>query len=415
MTALRRSWLDRLVEPSFALRGAALAVALLELRALLAALAGAATEPYDGLIGQVWQLMGGGARDLAPLLLSVGLMLLTGWGVWRLARQQHIDQPPPRAWAWLLALDLLAFAVTPGLAFLVTVLAGVLLTARAALAFTVLQVLLAMTLFAVLPTEAQRLEQAQGLTGALLTHSIFMLALHGLGFGLGRLTAAQTDKRRWLQAVLAERMSTEQLHDEQLRYGERLVIARELHDLMGHHLTALNLQLQLGEALLARSQGEAAAGALTKARGVAEQLLADVREAVSAQRAEARIDLSAALQVLATAIDSPRIALDLDPEAARNLAPRSAQALLRCVQESVTNCVRHARARHLQISLQRDGEQIVVTVQDDGVGQAKLTPGNGLSGMRERLSELGGSLNIQPQQPGFRIEMRCPRDLEKPL
>ncbi len=410
----RRPWLDRLVEPSFALRGAALVIALLEFRSALLALAGAAAEPYDGLINQLWQLLGGSARDRVPLLLSLMLMLVTAWGLWRLARQQHLDQPPRHALWWLLGLDLLAFAVTPGLAFIVTVLAGLLLNARAALAFAAVQVALAVALYAALPTEGQRLEQAQGLGGALFTHGLFMLALHGLGFGLGRLTAAQADKRRWLQAVLAERMSTEQLHDEQVRYGERLGLARELHDLMGHHLTALNLQLQLGEALLARQQGDAAAGALVKARGVAEQLLADVRQAVSTQRAEPRIDLSTALQALADGIDTPRIQLNLDREAARNLSPRTAQALLRCVQEAVTNCVRHARARRVTIGLQREGDQLVVRIDDDGVGQAKLTPGNGLTGMRERITELGGSLNVLRQQPGFLIELRCPRDLETP-
>lgn len=407
-----RPWLDRLVEPSVALRGVALALVLLELRAALAALTGAAAEPFDGLINQLWQLGGGNARDRAPLLLSLALMLPTGWGLWRLARQPYIDTPPPRVWLWLLVLDLLAFAVTPALAFIVTVLAGVMLSARAALAFAALQVLLALGLYAVLPTEAQRQEQALGLMPALFTQGLWMVALYGLGFGLGRLTASQADKRRWLQAMLAERLSAEQLHDEQLRYSERLGLARELHDLMGHHLTALNLQLQLGEALLAREQGPAAAGALTKARGVAEQLLADVREAVSLQREQARIDLSAALHALAQGIDTPRIALTLDPHAVHDLGPRTAHALLRCVQEAVTNCVRHARARHLAIEVRTEGADVVIRIDDDGQGQPKLKAGNGLTGMRERLTELGGSLSVLRQHPGFLIEMRCPRDTE---
>ncbi|MFY8017462.1 MAG: histidine kinase, partial [Inhella sp.] len=146
-----------------------------------------------------------------------------------------------------------------------------------------------------------------GMLPALITQSLWMIVLHGLGFGLGRLTAAQADKRRWLQAMLAERLSAEKLHDEQLRYSERLVIARELHDLMGHHLTALNLQLQLSQALLARDQSEGAGAQLDKARLVAEQLLADVRQAVSHQRAQTRIDLSAALRTLAASLEAPVI------------------------------------------------------------------------------------------------------------
>lgn len=409
-----RSWIDRVVEPSFALRGAALAIALLEFRAAMAALAGAAAEPYDGLIVQVWRVLGGNPLDRGPLLLSLTLLIFTSWSLWRLAQPQHIDQPPPRVLGWLLGLDLLAFAVTPGLAFLVTVLAGLLLRARWALAFAAMQVLLAVGLHLLLPSEAQRLEAEQiGWVPALFTQGLWMVALHGLGFGLGRLSAAQAEKRRWMQAMLAERLSADELHDEQLRYGERLGLARELHDLMGHHLTALNLQLQLGQALLAREQTAGAAAQLDKARGVAELLLADVRQAVSRQRAERRIDLSSALQRLAASIDSPAITLGLDDATVNNLPPRLAHALLRSVQEAVTNCVRHARARHLHVHVQlQRGTELLVRIEDDGAGTGKLQPGNGLTGMNERLQELGGSARVLRHHPGFLIELRCP--LESP-
>lgn len=410
--ALSRSWLDRVVEPSFALRGAALVLALLELRAALAALAGSAAEPYNGLIVQIWEQLGGDPSDRGPLLLTLSLLVFTAVCLWRLAQPQHIDQPPPRTLAWLLGLDLLAFAVTPSLAFIVTVLAGLLLRARWALGFAALQVAMAVALYLLLPTEAQRAEQELGLLPALTTEALAMIALYGMGFGLGRLAASQADKRRWMQAMLAERLSADELHDEQLRYGERLGMARELHDLMGHHLTALNLQLQLGQALLARDQAEGAATQIEKARQVAEQLLADVREAVSSQRAERRIDLSSALRALAAGIDSPVITLGLDEETVHNLSPRVAHALLRSVQEAVTNCVRHARARHLHVQLQREGAELVVRMEDDGEGAPKLSPGNGLTGMNERLAELGGSARVLRHHPGFLIELRCPRDPE---
>jgi signal transduction histidine kinase len=229
-----------------------------------------------------------------------------------------------------------------------------------------------------------------------------------MGFGLGRLAAAQADRRRWLQAMLAERLSADELHDEQLRYGERLGLAREMHDLMGHHLTALNLQLQLADALLQRQQPEGAATQIEKARQVAEQLLAEVREAVSSQRAERRIDLRNALRALADGIDTPTITLGLDDEAVRNLPPRTAHALLCCVQEATTNCVRHARARHLHVQLQREGKELLLRIEDDGEGAAKLSPGNGLTGMHERLAELGGSAQVLRHRPGFLIEIRCP-------
>ncbi len=397
--------LARLAEPGTVLRLAALVVCAMELVSAGAALLGARTEPYDGLVARVWRAAGGGADDRGLLLLCVGLLLAFVALMWRLASQGGSVVTVNRRLAWLLLVDLLAFGVTPGLPFLVTALAAVLLPARLALGFGFAQVLLNTAIYAA-PQATAWLDQF-GLLSS-------MLALHGLAFGLGRMAAAEAEKRRWLQAVLAEQLSGEHLLAEQMRYSERMQIARELHDLMGHHLTALNLQLQLGGALLARSDTGGAGQALARAEGVAAQLLADVRESVSQQRSSQRIDLSAALQALAEGIASTRIELALD-EAARDLGPRTAHALLRCVQEGVTNSVRHAGARRVQVELRGDGDEVAVSIDDDGrgapawqLGRAERF-GNGLSGMTERMAELGGQMRVTRTSPGFRIELRCPR------
>jgi len=395
--------LARLAEPGVVLRLAALVVCAMELVSAGAALLGARTEPYDGLVAWVWRSAGGGANDRGLLLLCVGLLLTFVALMWRLASQGgSVVVAVNRRLAWLLLVDLLAFGVTPGLPFLVTALAAVLLPARLALGFGFAQVLLNTGIYAA-PQATAWLDQF-GLLSS-------MLALHGLAFGLGRMAAAEGEKRRWLQAVLAERMSGEQLLAEQMRYSERMQIARELHDLMGHHLTALNLQLQLGGALLVREDAGGAKQALGRAEGVAAQLLADVREAVSQQRSSQRIDLSAALRALAEGIASTRIELALD-DAARDLGPRAAHALLRCVQEGVTNSVRHAGARRVQVELRGVGEagdEIAVSIDDDGRGAPNWRAGNGLSGMDERMAELGGQMRVTRASPGFRIELRCPR------
>lgn len=397
--------LARLAEPGVVLRLAALVVCAMELVSAGAALLGARTEPYDGLVARVWQALGGDASDRGLLLICVTLLLGFVALIWRLASQGSAVVAVNRRLAWLLGVDLLAFGVTPGLPFLVTALAAVLLPARMALGFGFAQVLLNTAIYAA-PQATAWLDQL-GLLSS-------MLALHGLAFGLGRMAAAEAEKRRWLQAVLAEQMAGEQLLAEQMRYSERMQIARELHDLMGHHLTALNLQLQLGNALLARADASGAGLAMERAQDVAAQLLADVREAVSQQRRSQRIDLSAALQALAEGIASTRIELAVD-EAARNLGPRAAHALLRCVQEGVTNSVRHAGARRVQVELRGEGDEVAVCIDDDGRGapgwQSGRTEGfgNGLSGMAERMAELGGQMRVTRTSPGFRIELRCPR------
>lgn len=397
--------LARLAEPGVVLRLAALALCTMELVSAGSALLGVRTEPYDGLAAWVWRQLGGDVNDRSLVLVCVGLLLAFVALIFHLARQGQTAVPVNQRLAWLLLVDLLAFGVTPGLPFLVTALAAVVLPARLALGFGFAQVLLNTGIYAA-PQAAPWLDQFGLLTS--------MLALHGLAFGLGRMAAAEGEKRRWLQAVLAEQMSGEHLLAEQMRYNERMQIARELHDLMGHHLTALNLQLQLGGALLARQDTPGAGQAMGRAEGVAAQLLADVREAVSQQRSSQRIDLSAALQALAEGIASTRIELALD-DAARDLGPRAAHALLRCVQEGVTNSVRHAGARRVKVELRGDGDEVAVSIDDDGRGAPNWHAGraegfgNGLSGMAERMTELGGQMCVTRTSPGFRIELRCPR------
>ena len=397
--------LARLAEPGVVLRLAALVFCAMELVSAGSALLGVRTEPYDGLAAWVWRQLGGDVNDRGLVAICVALLLAFVGLIFRLARQGDAAVPVNQRLSWLLLVDLLAFGVTPGLPFLVTALAAVLLPARLALGFAAAQVLLNTGIYVYASTTAW-LDQF-GMLSA-------MLALHGLAFGLGRMAAAEAEKRRWLQAVLAEQLSGEHLLAEQMRYSERMQIARELHDLMGHHLTALNLQLQLGGALLARADTPGAGQALDRAQGVAAQLLADVRESVSQQRSSQRIDLSAALQALAEGIASTRIELTLD-DAARDLGPRAAHALLRCVQEGVTNSVRHAGARRVQVELHGVGEgrdEIAVSIDDDGRGAPNWhagRSGNGLSGMAERMTELGGLMRVTRTSPGFRIELRCPR------
>lgn len=151
---------------------------------------------------------------------------------------------------------------------------------------------------------------------------------------------------------------------------------------------------------------------MEKARLGAAGLLAEVRAAVSRERESQRINLEAALRTLAEGIASTQIELCLDP-VAQDLSPRCAHALLRCVQESVTNAVRHAGATQVRVTLivigEGDAMQVRVQVDDNGRGTRKLREGNGLKGMQERMAELGGAMRVLRHHPGFLIELECPR------
>ncbi|MEJ6007962.1 histidine kinase [Paucibacter sp. AS339] len=409
--------LDRIAQPGVVLRIAVLAVCLLELTATAASLLGFRSDAYDGAVAAIYLRMGGASNDPVLLISCFALVLLFAWAYWRLAVIGSADQPPRHALVHLILIDVLAICVTPGLPFLVTALAAVVLRAQSAFLFGVVQIGVSLLLNWLLPlpelvASSGPLAIPAWLDGLGLVMA--MVALHGMAFGLGRMAAAEAEKRRWLQVMLAERVSAEHLQAEQLRYNERTLMARELHDVVGHHLTALNMQLQLGSALLQRGKGDDASQAVGKARECAAQLLADVRAAVSQQRSSQRIDLSAALQALAEGIALTRIELDIAP-AARDLSPRVAHALLRCVQEAVTNSVRHAQADRVCITLSvNDHEggaanEIRVSIDDDGKGATRLTPGNGLQGMAERMAEMGGSMRVLHSRPGFKIELCCPR------
>lgn len=432
--------LARIAQPAFVLRIAALAICLLELGSAIWGLMGNQTEPYDGVLASLYRRTGGTTHDAPFVLTCLALVMVFAWHFWRLARQQHLDLPPRNALSRVVLLNLLALLVTPGLPFLVTVLAALLLNVRRAFNFALAQVVINVALYWLLPSEAQRLEQIQPDMPWWLNSvglSMSMVALHGMAFGLGRLAAAEGERRRWFQAMLAEKESGERLQIEQLRYAERLHMARELHDVMGHHLTALNLHLQLSEALLKRHDEPGAAQAVEKARLGAAGLLAEVRAAVSRERESQRINLEAALRTLADGIASTQIELALDP-VAQDLTPRCAHALLRCVQEAVTNAVRHAGATHVRVTLEAvesvapaapvkagetaftggqpgpaallsAGSQVRVRVDDNGRGTRKLREGNGLKGMQERMAELGGTMQVLRHHPGFLIELNCPR------
>src|SRR4051812_7826503 len=186
---------------------------------------------------------------------------------------------------------------------------------------------------------------------------------------------------------------------ENERLAERLRISRELHDRLGHHLTALRLNLEVADRR---------PDALAAARELGRGLLAELRAAVEELRDPDRLDLGKALRTLAEDLPGPSIHVSApDPLPLRD--PRCALAVLRCAQEVVTNAARHAGARNLWLAVsQRDGF-VELHARDDGHGARQVLPGNGLRGMRERLEGAGGSLAIETAEGhGFELRARVP-------
>ena len=216
----------------------------------------------------------------------------------------------------------------------------------------------------------------------------------------------QNAARDELRKVNSELRATQALLEENTRIAERVRIARELHDLVGHHLTALTLNLEVVTHLV---DGKVL-GHVQQAHSLAKLLLADVREVVSEMREGDRVNLAEALHTLVGGVPRPIIHLDL-PAVEVMTEPQRAQVLLRCVQEMITNSVRHARARNMWIRLSVMRGGLAMSARDDGIGTQKIIAGNGLSGMSERLQQLGGKLEIESEPgAGFALHAWLPTD-----
>jgi signal transduction histidine kinase len=210
--------------------------------------------------------------------------------------------------------------------------------------------------------------------------------------------------RRELADTNAVLLSTRALLVEGSRHGERLRISRELHDSLGHHLTALSVQLALAEKL--------AEGRVTdpvgKARAIARESLGDVRRVVNATRSFVAADLTDALKAVAAGIPTPRISVTASADLPEG-TDESTHAVFRCVQEAITNSVRHADAQHVWVELTRSREGMDVRIRDDGSGVSVLRLGNGLRGMQERISQVGGKVEFTSKPGrGFEVHMSVP-------
>lgn len=214
----------------------------------------------------------------------------------------------------------------------------------------------------------------------------------------------QAEAREEQRRLNAELRATRALLGESVRVNERTRISRELHDLLGHHLTALSLNLEVAGHL---SEGRAKEH-VQQAHTLARLLLTDVREVVSQLREDGAIDLSTALLPLAENVPSLDIHMDIEAPLTVD-DPERAHVMLRCTQEIITNAVRHAGANNLWICARREKECITMSARDDGRGADNFVSGNGLRGMRERLMQHGGNLKIETRpEEGFCLYLTLP-------
>ncbi|MFF2199474.1 sensor histidine kinase [Streptomyces sp. NPDC058145] len=189
---------------------------------------------------------------------------------------------------------------------------------------------------------------------------------------------------------------------------ERLRLARDLHDLLGHSLSLITLKSELAGRMLP-GHPDKAAQQVADIEQVSRQALVDVREAVTGYR---RPRLSAELAGAQVALTAAGVSAELPAEPDLAGAGEDGEAALAwALREAVTNVVRHSGARRCVVQLLHrqtlDGPMLELSVEDDGSGGSGA-PGNGLTGLTERLEKAGGMLEAGRGRRGFRLVARVP-------
>lgn len=230
---------------------------------------------------------------------------------------------------------------------------------------------------------------------------IVQLALWLLGLGG---VVEQREKHK-LQVTLAQLRATQELLSAAVADTERQRIARDLHDRMGHHLVGLKMQLQLAE-LGATPAGQPKP--MTLARELVGELFTDVRETVQQLHDKQPFNFGVALRAMLGRISSLQFEISGDvPEQIDDYL--TADCLLRCIQEAITNTLKHSNASQMSLFFQRRGPELCLTLRDNGQQKKPDGPssGHGLTGMQQRLAALDGSVVWQRQQ-GFEVRICLP-------
>jgi signal transduction histidine kinase len=222
----------------------------------------------------------------------------------------------------------------------------------------------------------------------------------------GRLRVDLAEARAQTAEEAARRRSTE----------ERLRIARELHDIIGHSLGTIAVQAGVGRHLMAK-EPEKAAEALDSIARVSRSSLDEVRGVVAALR-EDEADYHptpglADLPDLVETIRSTGLTVELTLPSDLEAIPRkTGAAVYRIAREALTNVVRHAHASGASVQVVHHNGRVEIAVRDDGSGvggEEEIRPGHGISGMRERAEALGGRLTADaPTEGGFLVAASLP-------
>lgn len=224
----------------------------------------------------------------------------------------------------------------------------------------------------------------------------------------GYVLRLDADARGNAQRLLAQERAAHAAEAESAALAERARIAREIHDVLAHSLSAQMVHLEAARLLIERgADREQILQRVVAARGMARDGLAETRQALSALRGE----LTPLEEFLSELVEANAGAEVTVSGERRPLPAEASQAVRRVAQEALTNVRKHAAGAKVRVRLDYGEHQVVLDVSDFGGSPGELTGaggGYGLLGMRERAELLGGSLEAGPREEGFAVTLKVP-------
>lgn len=219
-------------------------------------------------------------------------------------------------------------------------------------------------------------------------------------------TLKERDARMQVELSNRKLKATQSLLNEAVKQSERVRIARNIHDLLGHHLTALTINLQVASH---KSSGEVKES-VDQCHQLAKLLLSDVREAVSDIREKSQLDLKASIEQMFEKLPDLDVAL-IYPDNMAITDIQVADTILKSIQESITNTMRHAQGKNVRVDIQYDNEKqtnLHIEIENDGKMPQEITFGNGLQGIIERVNAIQGKVEFMLKQGKFHTVIQIP-------
>ena len=228
----------------------------------------------------------------------------------------------------------------------------------------------------------------------------FMLQI--FGFSAIETILREEKAKEEMAAINQELLATRFMLKASSQKKERLRISRDLHDVIGHQLTALSLNLEVAKHKVSAEFKPM----LQENLQLAKTLLTDVRQVVKEMRDEEQVDLVSSLENLINQLPNCQLKINSSVDI-HSLQLK--QQLLFCLQEGISNALRHGKANHLTFNSEKSENSLVIELSDNGSGSkvsSKVTYGSGLAGMNERLCDFSGKVELIATESGSTLKIQ---------